>query len=156
MFLGSIDCDPASNAVAQETVRAKKYFTKENDGLNKKWHGKVWLNPPYTASIITDFVEKLIAEINTRRVTEAIMLTHNNTDTGWFHRAAVRADAICFTRGRVKFENPDGDLATAPNGQAFFYFGTEPLKFATRFEDIGTVFPRALKLRAGIKMTEGS
>src|SRR6266700_2089374 len=45
--MGSIDCDPASNDLANEIVQAKTYYTKETDGYNKRWHGNVWLNPPY-------------------------------------------------------------------------------------------------------------
>ena len=25
-----------------------KYFTKEQDGLKRRWHGRVWMNPPYS------------------------------------------------------------------------------------------------------------
>jgi hypothetical protein len=41
--LGSIDVDPASNNIAQRIVGAAKYYTKENSGLDKEWHGNVWL-----------------------------------------------------------------------------------------------------------------
>ena len=45
--LGTIDLDPASNPQAQETVKAEKFFTEDDDGLSKEWDGNVWLNPPY-------------------------------------------------------------------------------------------------------------
>src|SRR5262249_56141272 len=45
--LGEIDLDPASSAKAQEIVKAQRYFTLEQDGLIRPWHGRVWLNPPY-------------------------------------------------------------------------------------------------------------
>ena len=62
------------------------------------------------------------------------------TDTVWFQSAAARAEQICFTNGRISFDSPYGDLAGTPRqGQAFFYFGKEPLKFADRFRDIGIV-----------------
>jgi ParB family chromosome partitioning protein len=139
--LGEFDLDPASTALAQRTVRATQYFTKETDGLKQDWHGRVWLNPPYAQPFIADFVTKLVTEVQAGRVTAAIMLTHNYTDTAWFHEAASACSAICFTRGRVRFVSPSGELATPTQGQAFFYFGTEPNRFAERFATVGFVVP---------------
>lgn len=54
-YKGHIDLDPASCPLAQETVQAKQYFTKQDDGRSKLWHGNVWCNPPYgkqTASFV--------------------------------------------------------------------------------------------------------
>jgi phage N-6-adenine-methyltransferase len=143
--LGTIDLDPASCAAAQKTVRAKKYFTKENSGLDKEWRGVVWMNPPYATGLIADFVTKLLDEMAADRVTSAIMLTKSYTDTAWFQSAAEQADAICFTKGRIRFVDPDGEPSPAPiQGNAFFYFGNDPLKFAARFHDIGIVYPAAI------------
>ena len=44
--LGGIDLDPASCAMANATVQAKHYYTKDDDGLDNPWHGLVYLNPP--------------------------------------------------------------------------------------------------------------
>jgi DNA N-6-adenine-methyltransferase Dam len=96
--LGSIDLDPASSALAQRTVRATAYFTIDDDGLTKEWRGRVWLNPPYTQPEIAGFIAKLIAEHYAGRVIEAIVLTHNYSDTEWFHQALQAARAFCLTR----------------------------------------------------------
>jgi hypothetical protein len=61
--LGQIDVDPASNALAQKTIRAATFYTKDDDGLTKPWKGKVWLNPPYAQPLIAAFADKMIAEI---------------------------------------------------------------------------------------------
>jgi phage N-6-adenine-methyltransferase len=141
--LGTIDLDPASSAIAQRTVKATTYFTKNNDGLTKKWRGKVWLNPPYSQPDIADFVAKLLSEIKAGHVTEAILLTHNFSDTKWFHAAANAARLLCFTEGRIRFVDPDGNVSAAPtNGQTFFYFGNRPAAFAAQFCEIGFVAER--------------
>ena len=143
--LGAIDLDPATHIQAQKTVRAARYFTRDDDGLSRKWHGRVWLNPPYSRDIIADFVNKLIAELCAGRVDAAIMLTHNYTDTTWFHEAASMANAICFTRGRIPFIRLGADEAepgTPTEGQAFWYFGKQPSLFASTFEDVGLVMRR--------------
>ncbi|MFM7854142.1 MAG: DNA N-6-adenine-methyltransferase, partial [Flammeovirgaceae bacterium] len=55
LVLGSIDTDPASNIIAQQVVLADKYYTSETNGLDKDWCGSVWMNPPYSASLIKQF-----------------------------------------------------------------------------------------------------
>ena len=121
--LGSIDLDPATHTHAQATVRAGNFYTKDDDGLKYDWHGTVWLNPPYSQP--AEFVSKLCAEYQAGRVTSAIMLTNSYTDTEWFHNAATTADAICFTRQRVKFYDIDGRVAAPRLGQTLFYFGSD-------------------------------
>jgi hypothetical protein len=102
-----------------------------------EWRGRVWLNPPYAQPDIAHFVSKLIAELEAGRITAAIMLTHNYTDTAWFHEAAAWADSICFTRGRIRFLDPNGKPAAPTQGQAFFYFGDNIRAFEKRFAPIG-------------------
>jgi hypothetical protein len=138
--LGGIDLDPASCKMAQAIVKAKRYFTYRDDGLKRKWHGHVFLNPPYHRDLGPKFVDKLIAERVALRVTAAIMLTNNCTDTEWFANAAAECDAICFTNGRVNFLREDGVTPLFPTqGQAFFYFGSNIARFKREFAEIGTV-----------------
>ena len=109
------------------------------DGLAQDWIGRVWLNPPYAQPWISRFIDKLVSEISASRATEAIALTHNYTDTAWFHQAASAASAICFTKGRIGFLSPEGKKAAPTQGQAFFYFGTNVAGFAERFSQHGFV-----------------
>lgn len=137
--LGDIDLDPATSEKAQERVDAARWFTKEDDGLAQSWAGRVWLNPPYSQPLIHQFVAKLVEEIEAGNVSEAIMLTHNYTDTGWFHLAEKVAANVCFTRGRIRFEGSDGSFAAPTQGQAFFYFGPHGGAFRQVFEQFGFV-----------------
>lgn len=137
--LGEFDLDPASSVAAQEKVRAERYFTKADDGLAQEWHGRVWLNPPYAQPDIARFASKMVAERLSGRATAAIVLTHNYTDTAWFHELAGAADAICFTRGRIRFYDDSGTLAAPTQGQAFHYFGDDVEAFAERFASVGFV-----------------
>lgn len=137
--LGGIDLDPASSSMANATVGAAQFFSESDNGLERDWAGNVWLNPPYAQPAIAHFAEKMVAEWATGRVTAAIVLTHNYTDTAWFHVLARKASAICFTRGRVRFESPSGELAAPTQGQAFFYFGNEVDIFSDVFGQVGFV-----------------
>ena len=138
--LGTIDLDPASSEIANKVVAAAQFFTAEDDGLTKDWTaGTLWMNPPYAQPLIAQFVEKVVLSFAEGRVLEAIVLTHNYTDTAWFHRAEESCNAGCFTRGRIGFLSPDGEKAAPTQGQAFFYFGGNVDRFANRFQSIGFV-----------------
>lgn len=139
LVLGEIDLDPASSAKANERIEAKEIFTLADNGLSKEWHGRLWLNPPYSQPAIAEFADKMVSEWQAGRIIAAIVLTHNYTDTSWFQKLAHAATSICFTRGRVRFVSPDGELAAPTQGQAFFYFGPDGDIFADVFEQSGFV-----------------
>ena len=140
--MGDIDLDPASSALANETVRAARFFDIEADGLAQEWGGRVWMNPPYAQPWIMRFCEKLTEEAAAGRVIEAIALTHNYTDTGWFHLLAGKANAVCFTRGRIGFLDPNGKRAAPTQGQAFTYIGPNVPEFVRQFSRFGLVMVR--------------
>lgn len=133
--LDGIDCDPASSAVAQLTVRATRYYTADDDGLARPWYGTVWLNPPYSAKLIAAFTDRLAAH-------EApwVCLTNNGTDTAWGQKLLRRAEAVCFPDHRIRFHNADGQpQGPAMQGQMFTYYGGAPGKFAARFAEFGVI-----------------
>jgi ParB family chromosome partitioning protein len=137
--MGGIDLDPASHTEAQRIVQALRFYSAENDGLVREWHGRVWLNPPYAQPLIAQFISKLVREFEDGGVSQAILLTHNYTDTTWFHNAEASAALLCFTRGRIRFIDIDGALCAPTQGQAFFYFGHEVEKFRDVFSRFGFV-----------------
>lgn len=137
--LGEIDLDPASCEKAQETVKAKCFYSKSDNSLGREWAGRVWLNPPYSQPAISDFTSKLIADLNSGAITSAILLTNNHTDTGWFHNCESIAAALCFTRGRIKFIDAVKGEVMPTAGQCFFYYGGETQYFGEVFRDFGFI-----------------
>jgi hypothetical protein len=100
----------------------------------------VWLNPPYAQPLMEQFVDKLIGALAAGRVRDAILLTHNCTDTAWVHQAESVAILMCFTKGRIKFMRADGFQASPPQGQAFFYFGgSNGRRFVEVFSPFGFI-----------------
>jgi len=134
--MGGIDLDPASHPAAQRTIQATQFYTAKDDGLRLSWHGRVWLNPPYAQPLMANFVTKLVNEFNGGGVDQAIMLTHNYTDTMWFHEAQAAAALLCFTRGRISFVGASGPPT---QGQCFFYFGDRPDAFRSQFGAFGFI-----------------
>ena len=138
--LGAIDLDPASNQTAQQNVKAKKYFTIDDDGLKKKWTGRIWLNPPYSNPEIKHFCEKLLYEIETGNAKQAIILVNNATETQWGQMLLRNADAVCFPSGRIKYYDYNNQPRMTPlQGQMFVYFGTDTDAFRSNFEEFGVV-----------------
>lgn len=144
--LGAIDLDPATCAKAQETVKASKFYTRDDDGLSKQWKGRVWLNPPYGKradgeSSAGTWAKRLGELFDAGKVSAAILCVNAFTDRSWFQPFWRRA--ICFSSHRVKFYRPVGDRPDSPvHGTAFVYFGREIDRFARAFADIGPVVVR--------------
>jgi hypothetical protein len=136
--MGSIDLDPASCEVAQANVKAKRFYTIEDNGLEKKWTGNVWLNPPYSKDLIGLFAEKVVSE--SYGFKQAIVLVNNATDTAWFHKLLSASSALCLIKGRIKYLDKTGNPANTPvQGQAAVYVGDDPDSFCAAFSAIGAV-----------------
>ena len=136
--LGTIDVDPASCAAAQEVVQAHTFYTLETDGLRQPWPGTVFLNPPYKLPDVARFIGKLCQELDAGRTTAAILLVNNATETDWFQRAFMRADAVCFPDGKIRFVHATRNSQAGPCvGQVLLYYGPDPLGFCTVFATLG-------------------
>jgi hypothetical protein len=85
------------------------------------------------------FIAKFIEEFEAGRVTEAIVLTNNSTDTKWFMCAQAACAGVCFTSGRIRFIDDRGGEVFPTQGQAFFYFGSNYERFREVFRDVGFV-----------------
>ena len=139
VVLENIDIDPASSKIANDLIKAKKYYSVDEDGLNKKWIGRVWMNPPYAQPAIEEFCDKLLDEIKCGNCIEAIVLVNNATDTKWFQKIAVRSSAICFHLGRIKFWSQNKESSSPLQGQALLYFGKNKNKFKNEFCKYGLI-----------------
>lgn len=118
--LGQFDLDPcAAEKPLWETARVG--YTKNDNGLEKKWFGRVWLNPPYSRPLLELFVDKMAIHNN------GIALLFNRCDCKMFQDVIFKkATAIMFIRGRVKFYRADGSQSGTPGcGSVLVAFGEE-------------------------------
>lgn len=136
--MGRIDLDPASHEDAQKIVKAKAFYTKENNGLDLTWFGKVWMNPPYAQPLIGRFCEKLTFAHISNEIEEAICLTNNATETEWGQNLIKCSMAVCFPDGRVRFWNKT-ESAAPLQGQMLCYLGTNVERFREIFRPLGVV-----------------
>ena len=140
--MGTIDLDPASSEFANRTVGATRYFTVDDNGLEQEWHGTVWLNPPFSQPKVTQFTQKLCDEYQAGRVTQAVSLYNNNTETTYFQLSGSVATAISMPNKRINFFNEVGPSNGNNQGQTFFYFGENVEAFQSTFEAAGLVYVR--------------
>jgi len=138
--MGSIDVDPASNELAQQTVKAEKYYTKDNSSLDKPWHGNVWLNPPYGRGDAERFVNPLANMFVMGITTNAIVLTNNVPDTNWWSSTIGEVcSAVCLLDHRIAFINPETGKPERGNdrNQLFAYLGNNVAGFIAEFSQYG-------------------
>lgn len=82
---------------------------------------RVWLNPPYSQPLMTQFCEKLAEHGN------GIALLFGRTGNKVFQETMlVKADAVLFLRKRIKFYRPSGEQAGSGGcDSVLFAFGKE-------------------------------
>jgi hypothetical protein len=139
--MGSIDTDPASCELANRTVKAAKFYTKEDNGLSYPWLGNVWLNPPYgkegSRANQARWSQKLIEQYQAGITKQAVLLVTGATETKWFQ---VLFDyPICFPGKRINFYTPDEDRGGATCASALVYIGTDNDRFYNVFHQFGRV-----------------
>ncbi len=144
--MGSIDMDPASNAIAQEIVKANDWFDKERDGLKHDWPGNVWMNPPYSRGLTDQFIRKICSQFQACITKQAVVLVDNRTDTQWFHSLACVASAVAFTRRRVNFYNNQAEITSPKRGSAIFYLGPNVQAFTQAFGTKCVIFPSPINM----------
>lgn len=106
--------------VCAEAWNAKcpEYFSPEDDGLQMRWRGKAWMNPPFGREIET-WIRKAWEE--SRKGATVVCLVPARTDTGWWHDFCLRGE-VRFIRGRIWFKGPDGKTGRPRFGSAIIVF----------------------------------
>ena len=137
--MGRIDLDPASSEIANKVVGASKIYTAKDDGLSKFWAGKVWMNPPYSAELVRQFISKFVEHVSSGDITEGIVLVNNATETQWFADLVSVSSAVLFPTGRVKFLDPKGNPGAPLQGQALTYSGKNVSAFVKQYEGFGWI-----------------
>jgi len=144
-LVSPIDVDPCAGAGT--SIGRDDNFTIDDDGLSQSWHGRVFVNPPFSDK--ESWLEKVIDE---RDNTDCIfVVTPDSTDTkSWWHKyIAAEADYIWFSEGRVSYVVPEshadefdsydgGERAGSPTfGTAISVFGEPGKRTLARLNEYG-------------------
>ena len=121
---GTFDLDPCSPTQNRRTapVRAKVYYTMEDDGLSLPWHGKVFVNPPYGRTLRL-WTTKARMEASNGNVKTVVALVPARTDTRWWHTDVAGPAEVFFLQGRLCFDNSG---QSAPFPSALVVWGPKP------------------------------
>ncbi len=103
------DMDVASPPGGLPWIPARRFVDESENGLGVPWAGIVWCNPPYSNPL--PWARKMADHDN------GVMLLPVDTSTGWWHDHVVKAEALCFIRGRVRFVAADGKSRTSWTGR---------------------------------------
>lgn len=107
--LGKFDLDPCA-PFRRPWRMAGQHWCKKDNGLDRRWYGRVWCNPPYGLEAEA-WLAKLVQHGN------GIALIFARTETEmFFTHVWEKADAILFLKGRLYFHYVDGSKATANAG----------------------------------------
>ncbi|WP_127087130.1 DNA N-6-adenine-methyltransferase [Dulcicalothrix desertica] len=133
--LGEIDLDPC--AEVGKKIPAREHYTINEDGLFQQWHGRIFLNPPYSCP--GKWIAKLIEELASCRVTEAIALVPGATDTNWLS-PVLKTQPVCFWKGRIKFLDTNYEpKLPARQSHVLIYWGRDSARFIEVFDAYGVV-----------------
>lgn len=114
---GGFELDPCAS---HDNHKCARYFTADDDGLEREWTGRVFMNPPYGRTLgrtLGHWMQKAW-EASQSTAELVVCLVPARTDVRWWHEYAVRGE-VRFVKGRLRF----GDLrAPAPFPSAIVVF----------------------------------
>ena len=120
----TFDLDVAAPPNGAPFVPCKKYLTQADDGLTSKWHGSVWMNPPYSNP--TPWVSRFIEHGQG----VALLPTSNGRWFGTLWNSGASFGVLDY----IKFYSPTGVMpSSAPNRCWLVAFGKNEVKALNKF-----------------------
>jgi hypothetical protein len=87
--MGGIDLDPASEPAANTRIQAARFYTAEENGLERPWFGKVFVNPPGKQT--NAFWSKLLREWHSGVIEQAVWIGFSLQQLQTLQHAAAQA-----------------------------------------------------------------
>lgn len=108
---------------ASEPNVCANFYSPEDDGLTRPWHGLCWMNSPYGRKRLIDAWMRKARIQGMKPGTTVVCLPPARTSTRWWQDNVLAASLVVFIKGRLRFEDLDGASGPAPFPSAFVVFG---------------------------------
>lgn len=122
------DLDVASAHHPLITVPAKHRYTIEDNALEKKWFGNVWMNPPF--SKVTPWIDKFLDH------GYGIGLVPLSSNGKWVNKLWDSQVAFCYLPANLEFVGASGHIVKQRWRTTLFALGADNIE---KLENIGTV-----------------
>lgn len=143
VFDGIIHLDPASTYEANKRIRARVYYIKGDNALDRRWYGNVWLNHPFGRVSSPLWMSHLVEEFDSGRVEQALNITYASLETSWFRN--LWRFPMWVPPHRINYIDPATGLPAKPGAtktSVVTYLGNDWMKFDEIFRERlgGTVY----------------
>ena len=132
-FFGTIDLDPCCNDVDNPNVPALNYYTEETNGLAHDWHGKVFVNHPYSNS--KEWIPYAALQYESGNAQELVLLIKLDVSTKWWQSVSKYPWIAVNTRMRF-----GSAKSASPFQSAIIYLGKDLKRFNDIFGKYGTLY----------------
>lgn len=121
----TFDIDVAAPDGGVDWVPCKQHYTVADDGLNQKWNGLIWCNPPYSDH--APWCRRMVEHGN------GCILVRADLSVAAIHHVATNADAMWIPKPRLAFVDPQGVTQRSVNfSTVMFGFGEQATRAVNR------------------------
>lgn len=138
-YANGITLDPATEL--SNPVGAKRFFTKEDNGLIQDWDSYpiIFINPPFNN--ITPFADK--ADLTYRRSLiygghRIFLLIPPRTEQAWYQNLAAHYPVLLLNK-RVNYIKVGRKQSSCPFPSVMFLIGLQTIKEYQHFRKLGTI-----------------
>lgn len=134
-FLNDIYSFDLDAAASDKNRKCAKFFTEDNNALDKKWTGQVWVNPPYsnkTGNSTTDWVKYGHDQVVAGNANAVCLLIPLKPDTSMYHDYIRKGQLV----KEYRFEDPRGKVGIG------------------QIRDAGDIFVNTYEFRGRIPFTD--
>lgn len=147
--LGDIELDPCSSPEFNVNVKASRFFTEADNGLERPWNAKtVWVNPPgkpqgSPRSLAPLFWSQFVHEFLLGHFESGLFLAFSLEQLATLQNAGYPIGYVpfeaCILRKRLKFLTESGEAQGSPTHANAVILLTNDAKVSERFKEFASL-----------------